>query len=155
MKKTGLLLIAALVFVQANAQKLPQVQQVSLRAPANARADGKPTGEFVLNRGYAEHVRGKRVLVVDDILTTGGSVEAVVRAVLEAGGIVVGVAVLVNRGGVTAETIGVAQLYALANVSLESWLEEDCHYAKKAVPSIQLSARAGSSWSARRSLPNV
>jgi hypothetical protein len=41
MKKISLSLLATLAFLQANAQKLPQVQQVSLRAPANIRADGK------------------------------------------------------------------------------------------------------------------
>src|SRR5919109_2309932 len=37
---------------------------------------------------------GERTLVVDDVLTTGGSVRDVINAVREAGGVVVGVAVL-------------------------------------------------------------
>lgn len=41
MKKITLSLLATLAFLQANAQKLPQVQQVSLRAPDNIRVDGK------------------------------------------------------------------------------------------------------------------
>ncbi|MDP3880258.1 MAG: orotate phosphoribosyltransferase [Dehalococcoidales bacterium] len=40
---------------------------------------------------------GERVLVVDDILTTGGSVREVITAVKGKGGIVVGVGVLVDR----------------------------------------------------------
>ncbi|RZA02333.1 MAG: hypothetical protein EOP47_07380 [Sphingobacteriaceae bacterium] len=51
MKKDFLLLFSALAILQANAQKLPQVQQVSLRAPANAKADGKPT-EWVKMQAY-------------------------------------------------------------------------------------------------------
>ncbi|GAB2978970.1 hypothetical protein GCM10027049_13280 [Mucilaginibacter puniceus] len=43
MKKSILLLLAALAFIQVNAQKLPKIQEVSLRAPTNAKADGKPT----------------------------------------------------------------------------------------------------------------
>jgi hypothetical protein len=45
MKKTTFLLLAALAFIQANAQKLPTVQQVSLRAPTGVKIDGR-TGEW-------------------------------------------------------------------------------------------------------------
>lgn len=43
MKKITLLLLATLAVLQAIAQKLPNVQQVSLRAPANVKIDGKTT----------------------------------------------------------------------------------------------------------------
>lgn len=43
MKKITLLLLAALAFLQVNAQSLPKVQQASVRAPANVRIDGKQT----------------------------------------------------------------------------------------------------------------
>ncbi len=42
---------------------------------------------------------GERTLIVDDVLTTGGSVREVIRAVGEAGGEPVGVGVLVDRTG--------------------------------------------------------
>lgn len=41
MKNLTIFLLSALVYLQANAQKLPQVQPVSLRAPANVKIDGK------------------------------------------------------------------------------------------------------------------
>ncbi|RZA02334.1 MAG: hypothetical protein EOP47_07385 [Sphingobacteriaceae bacterium] len=43
MKKTILFLLATLLFIQVNAQKLPAVQTTSLRAPANIKIDGKAT----------------------------------------------------------------------------------------------------------------
>lgn len=43
MKKLQLLLLVALAFANANGQKLPKVQTLSLRAPANVKIDGKPT----------------------------------------------------------------------------------------------------------------
>ncbi len=43
MKKITVVLLSALAFLQVSAQKLPNVQQVSLRAPANIKTDGKAT----------------------------------------------------------------------------------------------------------------
>ncbi|EFO80722.1 phosphoribosyltransferase [Oscillochloris trichoides DG-6] len=85
-------------------------------------------------RGYDALVQGRRVLVVEDILTTGGSARMVVQAVEAAGGIVVGVAALCNRGGVTADLLGAPQLYSLATVPLESWSAEECPLCAAGVP---------------------
>ncbi|MCU9931082.1 phosphoribosyltransferase family protein, partial [Escherichia coli] len=51
----------------------------------------------VFKRGYEALVKSQRVLVVEDLTTTGGSVKKVVDQVREAGGTVAGVFVLVNR----------------------------------------------------------
>lgn len=80
----------------------------------------------LFRRGYDALVAGRRVLVVEDILTTGGSVRLVVAAVAAAGGAVVGVGALCNRGGVTAAAIGAPELYSLAEVPLESYAAEEC-----------------------------
>lgn len=91
-------------------------------------------GQRVFRRGYADFIPGKRVLVVEDILTTGGSARKVVDAVRAAGGEVVGLGALCNRGGITAETIGVPELYALTNLPLQSWDAADCPLCRAAVP---------------------
>lgn len=58
--------------------------------------------KFVIKRGYDKLVFGKSVLIVEDILNTGGSVRKVVEAVRRTGGRVVAVAAfLCNRGCVT------------------------------------------------------
>ncbi len=58
--------------------------------------DGVPRREF--RRGFTI-ARGERVLLVDDILTTGGSLLAMIPAVEAAGGEIVECAVLVDRSG--------------------------------------------------------
>ncbi len=58
-----------------------------------AEKDGE---QRVFHRGFAIKP-GQRVLVVDDVLTTGKSVCEVIEAVRKAGGKVIGVAVLVDR----------------------------------------------------------
>lgn len=61
-------------------------------------ADGPPRREF--RRGFRIEP-GERVLLVDDILTTGGSLVAMIPAVEAAGGEIVGCAVMVDRSGGT------------------------------------------------------
>jgi orotate phosphoribosyltransferase len=72
--------------------------------------------------------------VVEDILTTGGSARMVVEAVAAAGGTVVGVGALCNRGGVTAQALGAALLFSLAEVPLESFAPEECPLCRAGVP---------------------
>jgi orotate phosphoribosyltransferase len=61
-----------------------------------ATDDGRPRREF--RRGFVVNPR-ERVLLVDDILTTGGSLLAMIPAVEAAGGEIVECAVLVDRSG--------------------------------------------------------
>ena len=63
-----------------------------------AAGTGPLRAPFVLRRGYDDAVRGKRVLVVDDVVNTGLSVRETADAVRAAGGEVVTVACLCTRG---------------------------------------------------------
>lgn len=91
-------------------------------------------GTLQLGRGFPEAVKGKRVLVVEDLLTTGGSAKKTVEAVEKAGGKVIGVAAVVNRGGVLPHDLGVDSLYTTLKVELQSWSEEECPLCKQGVP---------------------
>lgn len=92
------------------------------------------TGHRVFRRGYSDLVHGKRVLVVEDVLTTGGPVRKVITAVQSVGGVIAGVGALCNRGQATAATLGVSRYHALVQVSLESWDADDCPLCKAQVP---------------------
>jgi len=83
---------------------------------------------FVIKRGgAAKFLPGKNVLVVEDVLTTGGSAKKVIEVVRAMGGNVVGLGVLCNRGGVTPEDVAnPPKLFALVNMNLDSWDEEEC-----------------------------
>ncbi|MFA5133405.1 MAG: phosphoribosyltransferase family protein [Patescibacteria group bacterium] len=89
---------------------------------------------FVIRRGYDRLIACRKVLVVDDIMTTGGSVKKVVEAVRLCRAEVCGAAVLVNRGGITAEDLGVPKLVSLQEWRFESWEENDCLLCKQGVP---------------------
>ena len=75
-------------------------------------------GKMTLRRGFRIE-KGQRVLIVEDIVTTGGSVREVVDVVNEAGGEIVGVGLLVNRSGGKAD-FGVPKEKSTSLVELNS-----------------------------------
>lgn len=94
----------------------------------------KTDGAMLLRRGYDRLVAGRRVLVVEDVLNTGGSAAEAVAAVRRAGGTPIGVAALCNRGGVTAATLGVPVLVALVTLDLAAWPAHECPLCRDRVP---------------------
>ena len=57
-------------------------------------------GKMVIRRGF--HIdEGEKVLVVEDVITTGGSVKEVINLVEDAGGNILGIGVLVDRSNGT------------------------------------------------------
>lgn len=75
---------------------------------------------------------GERVLVVEDIVTTGGSARQVVDAVRRAGAEPVGAAVLVNRSGKPLD-LGTPAL-ALLDMDIPTYDPADCPLCKKNIP---------------------
>ena len=59
-------------------------------------AEKEGTAERAFRRGFSIDP-GQRILIVDDILTTGSSIREVIAAVAKQGGIVIGIGVLVDR----------------------------------------------------------
>lgn len=66
-------------------------RQLGVRTGFAEERDGKRT----VGRGFG--IKGKRVLVVDDVMTTGKSIIETIDAVKDGGGEVAGVAVLIDR----------------------------------------------------------
>lgn len=97
-------------------------------------AEPGPGDTMIFKRGYDKFISGSKVLVVEDVLTTGGSAKKVVNAVRALGGEVRGVSVLCNRGGVTVEDLGVPWLHALATLPMESYAPDDCPFCRDGVP---------------------
>jgi orotate phosphoribosyltransferase len=89
----------------------------------------------IFTRGYDKLVAGKKVLVIEDLTTTGGSVLKVVNTVTNAGGNVVAVSVMVNRDPehVNSELMGVP-FTALGELKAEAWDEADCPMCKENKP---------------------
>ncbi len=115
-------------------------------------AEKMPDGNFAFTRGYDKLVARKRILVVEDILNTGGSARKVVDLVRSRGW-VVGVGALCNRGGVTAEDLGVPKLTALVDVNLDAWDEHECSLCAQNVP-VNTTVGKGKDFLARQAASN-
>jgi len=55
-------------------------------------------GKLIFRRGFRIEP-GERVLVVDDVVTTGGSIYELLDMVSEQGGVLMGIGVLIDRSG--------------------------------------------------------
>ena len=95
-------------------------------------AEGDPSAEGrAFRRGFRIEA-GERVLVVDDILTTGGSVHEVLAAVREAGGVPMGVGILVDRSG--GKTDFGLPFYACLTLEIASYDATSCPLCTQGVP---------------------
>jgi orotate phosphoribosyltransferase len=95
-------------------------------------------GEMTLRRSFALRP-GERVLVVEDVITTGGSVREVVQTVEAAGGRVVGIGALVDRSGAPAD-FGVP-FAALLSHAAETFAPGDCPLCREGVPLMKPGSR--------------
>lgn len=76
---------------------------------------------------------GERVLVVDDILTSGASVRDTLAAVEAGGGVSVGVAVIVDRSGGAVAFAGLP-LVAATEYALTTYAPDECAQCRAGVP---------------------
>jgi orotate phosphoribosyltransferase len=94
----------------------------------------KRDGEMILRPGFQIN-SGDRVLVVDDVLTTGGSVSKLIDLTRLHEGEVVAVAFLVDRSSSPID-FGVPQ-FCLANIDASTYRPEDCPMDKVGVPIVE------------------
>lgn len=86
-------------------------------------AESADDGGREFRRGF-QFRPGQRTLVVDDVLTTGGSLRDTVAAVRAGGGEPVGVGVVVDRSGGRTD-LGLP-LFACMTLDIETFAPEDC-----------------------------
>lgn len=120
------------------------------RTVAGVYAEKAGDTSFTIQRGYDQFVTDRDVLIVEDVLNTGGSARKVVDAVRAISGRVHAVAALCNRGCVTPHDLGdVPELFALADVQLDAWDEAQCPLCRQGVP-INTTVGKGREYLARR-----
>lgn len=94
---------------------------------------------LVLRRGFS-FKPGEKVLVCEDVVTTGGSVFEVIDIVKTAGAELVGVGFLVDRSNGKVQ-FGVPQISAL-KLDVLSYTPEECPYCKQGIPVVKPGSRS-------------
>jgi orotate phosphoribosyltransferase len=97
---------------------------IGVRGLFTERQDAK----MVLRRGFSIE-KGEKVLVVEDVVTTGGSTKEVIDVVKSLGADVIGVGSIIDRSSQNID-FGVPFNY-LAKVSVETFEEKNCPLCKK------------------------
>ena len=99
----------------------------------------RPTGTFELRRGFALNP-GDKVLMVEDVVTTGLSSREAIAAVEAAGGKVIAAAALVDRSGGTAD-LGVP-FHPLIALNFPTYAPDEVPAELAATPAIKPGSRA-------------
>ena len=104
-------------------------RQLGLRAVYAERDEA--SSRRVFRRGF-QLAAGERVVVVDDIMTTGGSVHETIDAVRQAGATVIAAAVLVDRSGGGARID--VPLHALWSLDIPAYAASACPLCEQGLP---------------------
>jgi orotate phosphoribosyltransferase len=97
-------------------------------------AEREKDGSMALRRGFTID-QGERVLVLEDVVTTGGSVMEVINLVRQMGANVVGVGAVVDRSSGKAD-FGVP-FKALISLEAEAFSPEECPLCRQGIPAVK------------------
>lgn len=106
------------------------LSEITGREVLGVYTEKSPEGGQVFTRGYQDFVKGKRVLIVEDIVTTGGSLLKSAKAVQDAGGELMATCALVNK------TKGLAldiPFDSLSELFVDTYEAKDCPLCKTGV----------------------
>jgi orotate phosphoribosyltransferase len=98
----------------------------------------RQNGVMTLRRGFSFEP-GEPALVVEDVITTGGSTSETMKCVEQAGGKVVGVGALIDRSGGAAE-LGVPKA-TLVTLKVQNYDPADCPLCKSGIPAVKPGSR--------------
>jgi orotate phosphoribosyltransferase len=98
----------------------------------------RENGKMTLRRSF-EIKEGEKVLVVEDVTTTGSSVREVIDIVNSRQGKVVGVGVLIDRSGGKVD-FGI-KTEKLLTVDIKTYLPEECPLCKQGIPAVKPGSR--------------
>ena len=98
----------------------------------------RQNGAMVLRRGFSVSP-GERILVVEDVVTTGGSTRETVAALQAHGANVIGAASIIDRSAGVAD-VGAPRI-ALATLDVAAVVPADCDSCKRGVPVVKPGSR--------------
>jgi orotate phosphoribosyltransferase len=114
-------------------------QEVARALGVRALFAERQDGAMTLRRGFAL-APGERVLVVEDVVTTGGSTRETIDVAIASGGTVVGAASIIDRSG---GNQGLAvPYYSLAQLVFPTYQPDSCPLCAAGVPVVKPGSRS-------------
>ena len=95
-------------------------------------------GKMVLRRGFTVRP-GERCVVIEDVITTGGSTKEVVEVLRALGAVVVAAGSIIDRSGGKAD-VGVPRV-SLVEMNVTAWKPEECPLCAEGVPAVKPGSR--------------
>lgn len=104
----------------------------------NYFAERGSDNEFTLRRGF-EIKKGDKVLIVEDVVTTGGSVKEVIALMEQLGAEIIGVASIVDRSNGKVD-FGYPY-FSLLSLDIKAYEKENCPLCKEDIPLVKPGSR--------------
>ncbi|MCM8779091.1 MAG: orotate phosphoribosyltransferase [Candidatus Omnitrophica bacterium] len=113
-------------------------QEVAKAAGARAIFAEREEGKMTLRRGFSFN-RNDRVLIVEDVVTTGSTIEELINLVKENESRLIGVAAIVDR---STEKLNFRDRFEyLVKIPIKNYSEDKCPLCKEGVPAVKLGSR--------------
>ncbi|MCM8765528.1 MAG: orotate phosphoribosyltransferase [Candidatus Omnitrophica bacterium] len=113
-------------------------QEVAKAVGARAIFTEREEGKMTLRRGFSL-TKNDRVLIVEDVLTTGSTVNELINLVRENEGRLIGVAAIVDRA--TEKLEFKDRFEYLVKIPIKNYSEDKCPLCKEGVPAVKLGSR--------------
>lgn len=130
----GGIILSHLVADQLMQNSAWHMSNKSAREVFSVYAEKDGAGGFVFNRGYDKIVKGRKVLIVEDVITTGGTTKKVIELVNKTGGKIVGVGCLVDRSGKKNPLGKDVKMKSLITLNIPLFGQSDCPMCKNKIP---------------------
>ena len=116
--------------------------EVARALGARCQFTERKDGKMELRRGF-KLLPGERVLVVEDVLTTGGSTREVIEVMRAHDARPAAIGAIVNRSGGNPFAAEGLALHALAEVEVKTWKPEDCPLCRAGGSAVKPGSRPG------------
>ena len=133
--------VGAIPFSHWGAYHLSKLTKKDVKGVWADKVKSSEKKAFAFERqGFIEAVKGKKVLIVEDMINQMFSIKATIETVEKAGGKIVGIGCVAANKGVSAKAMNVKKFVNLCDIQYDVWTPEDCQkngLCRKNIPIVE------------------